>query len=126
MNKKSLKAVVGQETYEVWTKMLHSLVPDGRTHRLATMIAGMLQYAADVAYKRYGDGPEEGSIASVLLMASEAGDSDDIPNLFGIVEQLFKDAGVGHQRVNHRGHGYSIAESAIHEFISWYNMPWES
>ena len=49
--KRSLQAVVGTETYDVWTKMLHDLVPDGRTHRLAPIIAGMLHYALNVAFE---------------------------------------------------------------------------
>ncbi len=50
----SLKDVVGQPTYDVWVDMLRRLVPDGRPHRLAPMIAGMLQYAYLVASEEYG------------------------------------------------------------------------
>jgi len=38
---------------------------------------------------------------------------------------LFADAGVTHERVNARGKEYSMAESAVAEFVNWYNMPWE-
>ncbi|MDH3443799.1 MAG: hypothetical protein OEN50_07750 [Deltaproteobacteria bacterium] len=37
--------VVGADTYAVWVCMLRELVPDGRTHRLSVILAGMLQYA---------------------------------------------------------------------------------
>ena len=65
----SLQTIVGQDTYNVWKKMLLELVPDGRTHRLAPMAAGMLQYAAAIAYERYGDSPEEGSAADIMSLS---------------------------------------------------------
>ncbi|MCI0608598.1 MAG: hypothetical protein L0Z71_06005 [Anaerolineae bacterium] len=48
-SKRSLQAVVGEATYAVWVDMLRELVPDGRTHRLSVVVAGMLQYALAVA-----------------------------------------------------------------------------
>lgn len=110
----------------MWTKMLRSLVPEGRTHRLAPIVAGMLQYAADKAYKKYGDDPEEGTVAHSLLIASEMYDPEEATDLLDLIKQLFEDARVGYERVNHRGNKYSIAESAIYEFIHWYDMPWEA
>jgi hypothetical protein len=122
-----LEEVVGQETYAVWTEMLERLVPAGRTHRLAPMIAGMLQYAAEIAYEEYGDDVEEGTVASSLLDASEAYDPDEAPELLhDVVGQLFEDAGVEDERVSSQGDDYSVAESAIYEFIHWYDMPWEA
>jgi hypothetical protein len=41
--------VVGADTYAVWVRMISELVPNGRTHRLAVMLAGMLRYAAAIA-----------------------------------------------------------------------------
>ena len=120
--KRSLQTIVGQEAYTVWTDMLRSLVPDGRTHRLAMVVAGMLQYASIVAYEKYGDNPKEGSVGHSLLLASE-GNAD---HLLDVVEQLFEDADVEYERVNRRGDTYSIAYSAIHEFVHWHSMPWES
>ncbi len=38
----SLQSVVGETTYEIWLEMLRILVPGARTHRLAPMLAGML------------------------------------------------------------------------------------
>jgi hypothetical protein len=122
-----LEEVVGRETYTVWTEMLQRLVPAGRTHRLASMIAGMLQYAAEIACEKYGDDVEEETIASSLLDASEAYDPDEAPELLHeIVSQLFEDAGVEGERISSQGDHYSVAESAIYEFIHWYDMPWEA
>jgi len=42
-----------------------------------------------------------------------------------LVECLFRDAKVAGRRVNAGGDEYSILESAIQEFASWYAMPWE-
>ena len=66
-HKRSLKTLVGQPTYDVWVDMLRRLVPEGRTHRLAPMIAGMLQYACLIAHEEGSDEAEEGSAASILI-----------------------------------------------------------
>jgi hypothetical protein len=124
--RETLKSVVGEEAYTVWINMLQELVPDGRTHRLAPMVAAMLQYAAVTAYRKYGDDAEEGSAASALLLASEAYDPEEATELLDQVKRLFEDAGVAYERVSRRGEKYSIAESAIYEFIHWEDMPWES
>ena len=52
--KQSLKQVVGARTYGVWTEMLKTLVPGGRTHRLSVVVAAMLQNAVQVAYEKFG------------------------------------------------------------------------
>jgi hypothetical protein len=123
----SLKQIVGKEIYTTWVEMLRRLVPDGRTHRLAPLIAGMLQYASTLAYEKYGDRPEEGSAAHALLLASEADDPDEVEELLSeLLEQLFSDAKVNYQRISSRGDDYSIIESALYEFIHWYDMPWEA
>lgn len=122
----SLQTIVGQETYTVWKKMLRELVPDGRSHRLAPMVAGMLQYAAAIAYEKYDDNPEEGSAADITLLASEVYDPEEAIELLGLITRLFEDAGVGYPRANRQGDEYSIAESVIYEYIRWYDMPWET
>ena len=125
--KRSLKTLVGDNTYAVWIEMLRNLVPASRTHRLASLIAGMLQYAVTIAYDVYGDDPEEGSVAHSLLSASEMYDHEKaFEDLIDIVAQLFKDAGVEYERVSSRGDRYSIAESIFYEFVHWYDMPWEA
>ena len=47
--RRNFGTVVGAGTYAVWVRMLSELVPDGRTHRLSVMLAGMLRYAAAIA-----------------------------------------------------------------------------
>jgi hypothetical protein len=86
----------------------------------------MLQYAANIAYEEHGDEPEEDPVAQTLLLASEVYDPQDAGELLELVNVLFEDAGVGYERVDHRGVEYSIVESAIYEFVHWYNMPWEA
>lgn len=123
----TLASVVGQETYDVWVKMLQSLVPNGRTHRLAPLIAGMLQYAFDVANERYGDHPEECSVAQALLHAAESNEPEEAgEHLSGLIARLFKDAEVRYERVNSQGDDYNIADSTLYEFVHWYDMPWEA
>ncbi len=61
--------------------MLQQLVPEGRTHRLAPLVAGMLQYASDMAYQNYGDNPDEGSVAHVLVEASDVYDPAEAKEL---------------------------------------------
>lgn len=122
----NLEGIVGDKAYSVWVDMLHRLVPDGRTHRLAPIIASMLQYASEVAYEKYGSDPEEGSAAYSLIVSEEAGYDEAVDLLLPIVERLLKDSQVKSKRKSARGIEYSIAESAIQEFVNWYNMPWES
>lgn len=120
---RSLEAVVGPEVYGSWVSMLRVLVPDGRTHRLAPLVAAMLQYAASVAE---ADDDDEHSIANSLIESTEVYDPDDVKKLLhGAVTRLFKDAGVEFRRTSARGEDYSIAETAYEEYISWFNMPWE-
>ena len=43
---RNFRTVVGKDIYSAWVRMLRELVPDGRTHRLAVVVAGMLQYGS--------------------------------------------------------------------------------
>lgn len=123
----SLEEIVGKETYTVWVEMLRRLVPDGRTHRLSPLVAAMLQYASTMAYEKYGGNPEEGSAAQLLLEASEAYEPEEAVELLSeLVQGLFEEAGVKFRRTSSRGDDYSIADSAVYEFIHWYDMPWEA
>jgi hypothetical protein len=125
-NSRSLRAVVGADTYEVWVRMLRELVPDGRTHRLAVVLAGMLQYAVAIAAAKSAKEKREGSLAYSLLEASEATDPSEVKDLIHhAVTQLFKDAKVRFERTNARGDKYSLAEDSYEEFIHWFDMPWE-
>ena len=125
----TLESVVGSPTYSVWVDMLKRLVPGARTHRLAPMVAGMLQYAAELAEQRSRGGPREGSAAAALLNAREhEEDEEDGPlggDLSELVERLFRDARVKSSRTNRRGEPYSLVDAAIQEFVRWESMPWE-
>lgn len=124
-SKRSLQDVVGKETYDVWVDMLRELVPDGRTHRLSVVIAGMLHYATVMAERFDEDELEEGSVALSLLNANE-GDPDQVKGeLHDVVKRLFADAGVTFDRVSSRGDSYSVADEAYNEYFSWYNYPWD-
>jgi hypothetical protein len=106
--------------------MLRELVPDGRTHRLAVVVAGMLQYAVAMAAANVEGEQEERSLASSLLEAAEVSDPSEVKDLIhDAVVQLFKDAKVRFERTNVRGDQYSQAEDSYEEFIHWFDMPWE-
>lgn len=120
-----LHELVGDDVYSVWLKMLKTLVPDGRTHRLAPLVAAMLQYAAAQTVDREAE--LEGNITAQILIEADAdGYSEEIAkDLARLVEQLFDDAGVQYARRSRAGDDYSISEEAANEYIAWYNMPWE-
>ncbi len=125
-SRKSLNPIVGPEIYQVWVKMLSILVPDGRTHRLAALIAAMLRYALQVGLDDYEDEPEETSAISSLLAAEECGSPYEASEILkDLLETLFEDAGVDSERVSARGDPYSIIDAAVEEYVAWYNMPWE-
>lgn len=125
---RSLQEVVGDSTYTVWTEMLRRLVPGGRTHRIAAVVAAMLQHAVMVAAEEQREGDlEENTVGQSLLAASELYDIFEVRSEIGdVTEQLFEDAGVSFKRTNAKGEHYSILEQIWHDFLSWYNMPWES
>ena len=121
-----LAGVVGHEIYATWVEMLRAPVPHGRTHRLAVVVAGMLQYAVAVASDKPRRRLAASSPAVTLLRFVDAIDpGTDECMLDGHVDRLFRDAGVSAERVNARGQAYSITAAAIAEFVSWENMPWE-
>jgi hypothetical protein len=123
---RSFSGVVGADTYEVWVRMLRKLVPDGRTHRLAVMLAGMLQYAVVMATAKSAKERDGRSLVASLLEASEANDPSEVEDLIhDAVVQLFKDAKMRFERADTRGVKYSLAEEAYEEFIHWDDMPWE-
>ena len=124
-SKRSLQDVVGKETYAVWVDMLRELVPDGRTHRLSVIFAGMLQYATAIAERIDEDELEDNSVALSLITANEM-DPDQLKvGLHDVVKRLFMDAGVSFDRVSKRGEPYSVADEAYNEYFSWYDYPWD-
>ena len=120
-----MKAVVGAKIYNVWLDMLKSLVPHGRTHRLSVMVAGMLQYAQEVANKKAESNSKAKKLAESFESAFESSDEEYLDKIIEIAEKLFEDAGVRYKRKNRKGESYSIAEEAAYEFLNWENMPWE-
>ena len=123
---RSLREVVGPEVYQTWVAMLQRLVPDGRTHRLAPVVAAMLQYALAVAEEEGSTDPETNSVVASLLKSVDALDIEEMQeSLDDVVIQLFEDAGVGYRRRSARGEHYSIIEEAYREYIHWFDMPWE-
>lgn len=105
---KSFESYVGSDTYNVWINMLKSLVPHGRTHRLAVVVAGMIQYATGMIYKKDPGLYEK-------LFENEDYDDYAVGNkeLEPYVEKLFTDAKVKSARTNSRGQIYSIVESGF-------------
>jgi hypothetical protein len=124
-SKRSLQEVVGKETYAVWVDMLRELVPDGRTHRLSALLAGMLQYALAIAEKLDEDELEEDSVALSLINANEMGSDEIKDELHDVVKRLFKDAGVTFDRVSKRVEPHSVVDEAYNEFVIWYDYPWD-
>ena len=125
-SKRSLKDVVGKETYSIWVDMLRILVPDGRTHHLSVVIAGMLQYALEIAEGIKNRNEDEHSVAMSLIEATESSNPEDAKGLLhDVVSRLFEDAGVTFERTSKRGEQYSIADQAYNEFVSWFDYPWD-
>ena len=125
-SKRSLQDVVGKQTYDVWVDMLRELVPDGRTHRLSVVVAGMLQHALGKAVEIKHRNEEEHSVAMSLIDAEEEGYPEAIKELLhDVVDRLFKDAGVKYEQVSKRGEHYSIADEVYNEFAGWFDYPWD-
>jgi hypothetical protein len=125
-SRRSLQDVVGEKTYSVWMDMLRTLVPDGRTHRLSVVIAGMLQYTFKIAEDIKNRNEEGHSVAMSVIDAAESGNPDDIKGLIhDVVVQLFDDAEVAYERISKRGERYSITDEAYNEFASWFDYPWD-
>ena len=123
----TLQSVVGTATYEVWKNMLEHLIPQGRTHRIAPIIAGMLRYATIVALEKDKEERDSETVANNLQIADELNNFEEIKMLlFEPLQKLFDDSNTRHERTDHRGDQYSILDSAIHEYMNWYEMPWES
>jgi len=106
--------------------MLGELVPEGRTHRLSVVVAGMLQHALGKAAEIKHRNEEEHSVAMSLIDAEDAGYPEAIKELIhDVVDRLFKDAGVKYERVSKSGEHYSIADEIYNEFAGWYDYPWD-
>lgn len=114
-----LEQAVGKDIYRMWVSMLKKLVPYGRTHRLAVVVAGMLQYASM-------QGQRAEPLRDLFVEADEDGEEGSAsPQALRLVQGLFKDAGVKWNRKSSRGQSYSVADEAVREYIAWDNYPWE-
>ncbi len=123
---RSLQAVVGPEVYQTWVSMLRVLVPDGRTHRMAPLLAAMLQYAVSIAENAEDDEIDEQSLIQSLRDSTQVSDPSEVKELLhDAVSRLFQDARVEFRRVSARGQSYSIADDAYSEYVHWFDMPWE-
>jgi hypothetical protein len=104
--------------------MLKVLVPGGRTHRIAPILAGMLRYAAEQSATNARRRPPKNALADALVALDE-GDDDAAFLVTAAVQRLLRDAGVRATRATSRGKPSSIIDAAIHEFQQWGAMPWE-
>jgi hypothetical protein len=120
----SFQSIVGEATYQVWVDMLRILVPGGRTHRLAPMLAGMLRYAAEQCARK-GERHRRSCPLGDALKDLEEGDDDAMVVVAVAVQRLFRDAGVPTKRVSRDSESYSVVDTALHEFQRWGEMPWE-
>jgi hypothetical protein len=119
--------------------MLHCLAPEGRTHQLAPLVAGMLRFAAERAYHKHRDHPPKGSLAEALVVGDELDEDEEEGALdlgttppgrartllSAATVRLFHDAKVKYMRTSARGGRYSIVESTLSEYHRWFAMPWE-
>ena len=86
----------------------------------------MLQFALKISQENKDKHSKAQNLFDLFESVIEDFDEDDIDFVREITEQLFLDAGVNYERVNHKGDSYSIAEEAVREFLIWENMPWKS
>jgi glutathione S-transferase len=123
---KEFKKIIGNPSYSVFINQLQVIGSDARTHRISVVIAAMLRFALE---KLYREG-EDGTLCQALValdeepyLAAEA--SEEYERLFELIDEICREAGLRNLRESARGDSYSIAENAIAEYVSWYNMPWE-
>jgi hypothetical protein len=121
------KEIVGEQSFAEFLRLLTTIGPDARTHRISVVIAAMLQYARSVL----SDDVEEGTLAHALVVLEEepygvAEESEEYLRVFDLIDALCTEAGMRNLRQSYQGEGYSIADGAIAEYTRWYNMPWET
>ena len=134
----TLREIVGPTTYSVWTEMLAQLVPESRTHRIAPLVAGMLQFASKKSFPLSRGRLAKGSLAEALAYGPDDPDEFDsslntgtVPEgseqvtIRGAVARLFRDAKVKYVRTNAKGDRYSIVDAILMEYHQWHLMPWE-
>jgi hypothetical protein len=123
---KEFKNIIGNKSYSTFLDMLKAIGPDARTHRISVVIGAMLRFACN---KCIFDGLD-GKICHALITIDNepflvAERTDEYEILSELIDNLCKEASMANYRESARGESYSIAENAIAEYASWYNMPWE-
>ena len=120
---KEFKRLIGIKEYNSVIKILKTIGPNSRTHRISLFIAGILIYAIEQS----SDDSKEGSLEEALrILEEEPYNEGDEKNLvLDLINELCAEAGMNNFRESSRGEQYSISENAFYEFTRWYNMPWE-
>jgi hypothetical protein len=120
-----IKEILDQSEYEFLLKLLKALIPEGRTHRLAVFVAGCLHYIHHIANQKQNSNPTAEKFSELADSIINDYNEDAHTELENSLKSLLTEANVKYIRTNSRGNSYSIINSAIEEYISWYNMPWE-
>jgi hypothetical protein len=124
MSKDCFQSIVGAATYQVWVDMLQKVVSEGRTHNLAPLVAGMLQYAYQVALET--DTVEDDVADAFVNEIDEPFQIAGIPKpIWQATRQLFQEAGVHASHRSAHGDSTSVMEDAFEEFIHWHDYSWE-
>ncbi len=120
---KEFKRLIGIKEYSSVIKILKTIGPNSRTHRISLFIAGILIYAIEQS----SDDAKAGSLEKALrILEEEPYNEGDEKNLvLDLINELCAEAGMNNFRESSRGEQYSIAENAFYEYTRWYNMPWE-
>ena len=120
------KEIIGEQELRSFLTFLKAIGPDARTHRISVVIASILRFAVN----QLPDHCEDGSLAQALTLIDQEPylvneNSEECELIFDFIDCLCKEAGMLNERTSARGDGYSVAENALFEYASWYNMPWE-
>jgi hypothetical protein len=123
---KEFKKIIGNPSYSQFITLLQEIGPDARTHRISVVIAAMLRFALEKASRE----DEEETLGMALVALDEepclaVEESEEYERLFELIDEICREASLRNLRQSARGDSYSIAENAIAEYVSWYNMPWE-
>jgi len=120
-----IKEILDQSEYEFLLKLLKALVPEGRTHRLAVFMAGCLHYIHQIANQKQNGNPTAEKFSELADSLINDYNEDAHTELEKSLKSLLKDANVKFIRTNSKGNSYSIIDTTMEEYISWFNMPWE-
>ena len=118
--------IVGEQELQSFMALLKNIGPDSRTHRISVVIAAILHFAVNQLPAHC----DNDSLAQALIMLDQEPylsheQSEEYDMVFDLIDCLCKKAGMLNHRQSARGEDYSIAENAISEYLTWYNMPWE-